>query len=408
MSTIGIQLIKTGGRPAGFDYIRLGLSIAVIAFHSFTVSYPYGGDGEHPLWTGSLAPLCFSIVPAFFALSGFLVAGSLQRNDLPSFLTLRALRIFPALFVEVVLSALILGPLITTLPLSEYFLSQMFREYFLNVLGDIHYYLPGVFDNLPIQKWVNIQLWTVPFELQCYIGLSLLALARMHKRPVLFMALVIAVSVGHFAHGLISHHFYPFIGGPPGNFLILSFLFGVGLYSLRDRIPFRWSYFMIAAVIAYVFLSYGVTHYLALLPLSYVTVFLGLCEPPRTSIVLAADYSYGMYLYGFPIQQTIDYFLPDARIWYVNFVLSVIVAACFAAFSWHIIEKRVLARKKGAVKFVQGLTLSHSGLRKLFQWDISWGVKTSHDQVDPLSGSPVWTVNVRHGSKPARPDQAST
>ena len=158
-----------------------------------------------------------------------------------------------------------------------------------------------------IQKWVNIQLWTVPFELQCYIGLSLLALARMHKRPVLYMALIIAVSVGAFAHGLISHHFYPGYGRPSGSFLILSFLFGVGLYSLRDRIPFFWSNFMIAAVLAYVFLSHGATHYLALLPLSYVTVFLGLCEPPRTPIVLGADYSYGMYLYGFPIQQTIAY-----------------------------------------------------------------------------------------------------
>src|ERR1700712_2196271 len=116
MGTLGIQLTKTGGRPAGFDYIRLGLSVAVILFHSFTVSY--GVSGEGVLWNWPLGPLSFSIVPAFFALSGFLVAGSLQRNDLASFLTLRAIRIFPALFVEVVLSALILGPLFTTLPLS--------------------------------------------------------------------------------------------------------------------------------------------------------------------------------------------------------------------------------------------------------------------------------------------------
>jgi len=406
VNTFGIQLVETGGRPAGFDYIRLSLAVAVIAFHSFTVSYGHNGEGL--LWTGPLGPLCFAAVPAFFALSGFLVAGSLERNDLPSFLTLRGLRIFPALFVEVVLSALILGPLITTLSLSDYFSNQMFREYFLNVLGDIHYYLPGVFDNPPSPKWVNIQLWTVPFELESYIWISLLALARMHKRPALYMALVIVASVGVFAHGLISHHFYLGTDRPSGSFLILSALFGAGLYLLRDRIPFRWSYFIIAAVLAYVFLSHGATHYLSLLPLSYVTVFLGLCDPSRTFVVRGADYSYGMYLYGFPIQQTIAFLLPDTRIWYVNFALSVIVAACFAAFSWHVIEKRVLAQKKGAVKFVQGLALSHPVLRKLFQWEISWGDKRSHNKVDPLSGSPAWTVNVRHGSKPTRPDQAIT
>lgn len=378
MVTFGMQLTKTGGRPAGFDYARLSLAIAVIAFHSFRVSY--GGASETAIWTGPIGPLFFSIVPAFFALSGFLVAGSLQRNDMPSFLTLRALRIFPALFVEVVLSALILGPIFTVLPLSVYFSSNIFHEYFLNILGDIHYFLPGVFDNLPCPNLINLQLWTVPFELKCYIGLSLLALARMHKRPVLYMALVIAVSLGAFAHEIISHHLYPGYGRPSGDFLILSFLLGVGLYNLRERIPFSWSNFIIAAVLAYVFLSHGATIYLSLLPIAYVTVFLGLCDPPRTSIVLGADYSYGMYLYGFPIQQTITFLLPDARIWYVNFMLSVIASACFAAFSWHVIEKRILAQKKVAVKFAQRLALSHPALCKLFQWQINRGAKPSYDQ----------------------------
>ncbi len=363
MNTLGKQLIKAAGRPAGFDYMRLGLAIAVIWFHTFTV-----GNIERQLWTGPLGPICFAGVPAFFIMSGFLVAGSLQRNDLPSFLTLRALRIFPALIVEVVLSALILGPLITTLPLSAYFSNQMFRDYFLNVLGDIHYNLPGVFEHLPYAKWVNVQLWTVPFELKGYLGLALLALARMHKRPILYMTMVMTVALGAFAHELISHHFYPGYGRPSGAFVILSFLFGVGLFNLRDRIPFSWSIFPIAAILAYILLSHNETHYLAMLPLAYVTVFLGLCDPPRTSVVLGTDYSYGMYLYGFPIQQTIVFLLPGLRFWYVNFIFGVILAACFAAFSWHLVEKRVLTRKTEAVKFVQGL-VRHSILRQLFQWE---------------------------------------
>lgn len=382
MRTLGMQLARTGGRPAGFDYMRLGLSIAVIAFHSVTVSS--GALAEKALWMGPLGPLCFLVVPAFFALSGFLVAGSLQRNDLPSFLTLRALRIFPALLVEVVLSAIVLGSLFTTLPLSEYFSSSMFREYFLNVLGDIHFYLPGVFIQPPYPSWVNIQLWTIPFELQCYIGLSLLALARLHKRPVLYMALVVAASLAIFAHDVISQHYYPGFGRPAGHFVLLSFLFGVGLYNLRDRIPFSAAGCIIAAIAAYVLLLHGVTVYLALLPIAYLTVFLGLCDPPRTAFVLGADYSYGMYLYGFPIQQAVAFALPSTRLWYLNFGISVVVAACFAAFSWHVIEKQVLAYKKGAVKFTQGLALSHPALRTLFQWEISRDVKTPRAQAKTL------------------------
>lgn len=367
MTTLGMQLQKTGGRPAGFDYLRLGLAVAVIAFHTYIVCY--GTAGEFVIWSSPLGPLFFSIVPAFFALSGFLVAGSLQRNDLPSFLTLRAIRIFPALGVEVVLSALILGPIFTTLPIGQYFSNDMFRQYFLNVLGDIHYYLPGVFDNLPFAGWINAQLWTVPHELQCYIGLSLLALARMHKRPVWYMVLVGSLCIAAVAYDLIGHHIYPGYGRPSGGFVILSFLFGVGLYNLRDRIPFSWIGLLIAAALACFFLTHhGIIH-LAVLPIAYVTVFLGLCDPRRSFFVLGADYSYGMYLYGFPIQQTVSALLPHLRFWYVNLVLSVILSACFAAFSWHVIEKPILGRKKGAVKFAQGLALRHPALRKLFQWD---------------------------------------
>ena len=369
MRTLGIQFAGTGGRPAGFDYMRLGLALAIVLFHSCTVCY--GPDAERALWQSPAGQLCFMIVPAFFALSGFLVAGSLQRNDLPAFLTLRALRIFPALVVEVTLSAVILGSVLTTLPLSEYFSSPMLYSYFLNIAGDIHYHLPGVFGNLPTATWVNLQLWTIPFELRCYIGLSLLALLRLHKRPVLFLALVTTASVGICAHGLITHHVYPGYGVPHGPYLILSFLFGVGLYSLRERIPFSWAGSLIAFVIAYLLLSHGQTIYLAIPFISYVTIFLGLCNPPRTSIILGADYSYGIYLYGFPIQQTVAELLPGTRIWFVNFLLSVIVTACFAAFSWHMIENPVLARKKRAVRFVQSLALSHPVLRKVFQWEIA-------------------------------------
>jgi peptidoglycan/LPS O-acetylase OafA/YrhL len=380
MDTFGIQLARTGGRPAGFDYMRLGLACGVLGFHSVMISY--GRTVENEFWDGPLGPLCFAIVPAFFALSGFLVAGSLQRNDLPSFLTLRALRIFPALCVEVVLSALVLGSLFTTLPLSQYFASPQLHAYFLNIVGDIHYFLPGVFENLPSPRWVNVQLWTVPFELQCYIGLSLLALARLHKRPLLYMFVATAVSVAAFVHGFIAHDIYPGHGRPPGNFLILAFLFGVGLYNLRDRVPFSWVGFVITACLSYLLLSHGPTIYLAILPISYATVFLGLCDPPRTSIILGADYSYGLYLYGFPIQQSIAFLFPGMRIWYVNLVLSLIVTGCFAAFSWHVIEKPVLSRKKGAVKFAQSVALSHPALRKLFQWEISWRVAPSSKQAE--------------------------
>src|ERR1700761_7226647 len=122
------------------------------------------------------------LLPMFFALSGFLVAGGHERsNTLITFFGLRIFRIMPALTVEVLLSALILGPLLTTVTRTDYFVNPEFWSYFLNVIGGIHYYLSGVFLANPVTV-VNGQLWTVRWELVCYIVLAVLAIAGIFQR----------------------------------------------------------------------------------------------------------------------------------------------------------------------------------------------------------------------------------
>src|SRR5262249_49082197 len=106
MPTLGARLALANDRPSGFDYLRLGLAVSIIAWHGVVVCYGYASEAN--LWLGPIGPLGWFLVPSFFALSGFLVMGSLYRNDLLSFLALRGLRIFPALAVELLLSAFII------------------------------------------------------------------------------------------------------------------------------------------------------------------------------------------------------------------------------------------------------------------------------------------------------------
>jgi len=178
--TIGERLSATRGRTTGFDYLRAGLSISVIGFHSIVTSY--GLVHAHGVWNGWWRPFIAVILPAFFALSGFLVSASLIRcRTIEGFLTLRVLRLVPALFFEVMISALILGSLLTDFTLRDYFASPLFRTYWLNILGDIHFQLPGLFLDNPDPNVVNHQLWTIPVELKCYLaitGISLIGFAR--------------------------------------------------------------------------------------------------------------------------------------------------------------------------------------------------------------------------------------
>jgi len=116
----------------GFDWLRIGLSLGVILLHSFHTAY-----GPSPyLATNWSSPFWAFILPAFFAASGFMVAGSAMRTqDVKVFLGFRGLRIVPALAVETTLCAFIFGPLLTSLAITQYFTSFDTYEYTGNIVG---------------------------------------------------------------------------------------------------------------------------------------------------------------------------------------------------------------------------------------------------------------------------------
>lgn len=329
------------GASTGFDYLRIVLAVAVICWHSIIVVD--GRDVE--AWAGGGRTFAAIILPMFFCLSGFLVAGSLQRTPLlKDFLLLRAIRIMPALAVEVLLSALILGVLVTSLPLSEYLSSDVFRIYFLNIFGHIQYHLPGVFETNPFAHIVNLSLWTVPFELECYIALSVLILLKWERRVWLFVMLsALAILWLTFDAYAIREAMQSL--RPKGKGLILAFLLGVLCYHLRYRIVYSPALFWGSLTLSLVLLSQAWLQYLALPLVAYVTVYLGLQNPPRKTFVLRGDYSYGLYLFAFPLQQ-LQVQLMGGGSYLANISFAVGFGMLYAAFSWHVVEKPILRRKK--------------------------------------------------------------
>jgi peptidoglycan/LPS O-acetylase OafA/YrhL len=304
----------------------------------------YGPAAERVFWEGWLRPIPYFIIPSFFALSGFLVAGSLARNRIHEFLALRVLRIAPALTVEVFISAFIIGVATTTLPLSGYFSDPLFARYFFNIIGHIQYRLPGVFDGMPAGSFVNLQLWTVPYELRCYVLIVVVGLAGILKFPKILMTLLFCTPF--LATAVDYRSFSAVDAGPNGTTLVLAFFLGVTLYYLRDNISFSRGLLAIALISAWACSTFVETKYIAVLPIAYATVVIGLLNPRRGLLVAGADYSYGMYLYGFPVQQTVSYFLPHQRFWYINLVLSLVGSGLLAFLSWTMVEARVLGRKR--------------------------------------------------------------
>ena len=225
--TILDEIQKGSGVTAGFDYLRFGLALAVLVWHSIILT-----SGSlavyHALWSGPFRCLVAAILPMFFALSGFLVAGSLARTRLHQFATLRVLRLAPALAVEVTLSALVLGALFTTQTLRDYLTSPELGGYFGNILGLVHFTLPGVFEHNRVPRVVNSQLWTIPFELECYVSLAIVSLLMGLRHRRIFVALLVLFSLAATAGAVLKNSVSPF-GPLQGRVLVVAFLAGVGI-----------------------------------------------------------------------------------------------------------------------------------------------------------------------------------
>lgn len=310
MESVGTALGRHKGLGPGFDLLRIGLAISVLWYHSFVITGIMEQLSGSVLWF-----YVYSVMPMFFALSGFLIAGSAERLNLSNFLINRGLRIVPALAVEIAISALIIGPIFTTVALGDYFRDAEFWHYFTNIIGWIQYTLPGVFLDHHSAGVVNQSLWTVPFEVGCYVLISLVIVFRLSGKPWLILlvaAAMLVVPVLFQAAGLVNER-----GKTPytllnyalftrGSLLFPSFLLGAYFYYVRNKIPFSKG-LAVACVAACCAMAVagndGWRSYYALnlvsVPMQvYLTVFIGCCTVPKVPFYSKGDYSYGIYLYG--------------------------------------------------------------------------------------------------------------
>ncbi len=280
MQSLGNVLDRHRGVGPGFDTLRLMLAIMILCWHSNLASY--GTDDW--AWRGFLGFYARPLLPVFFAISGFLVMGSAFRtDDLRRFLTLRGLRIVPALAVEITLSALVLGPVLTTLPFSDYVTSPSFHEYFGNVIGRISYFLPGVFETNPYPGVVNVSLWTIPLEILCYILLGVLMLAGLFKRRIAMTVFVAILTCACITWDLLQTPELMLPGRTTPQLLVASYLFGNLLYLWKDKIPFSRIMFGACLCIGLLFVRVSGLTYVASLCLVYCIIYLGLTPLPKNS-----------------------------------------------------------------------------------------------------------------------------
>lgn len=337
------------GRDNNFNLIRIVAALAVLVTHSFAL---VAGTGDAEPFRDRLGMTIGSIsVDVFFITSGFLVTASLlTRQSTIEFIWARVLRIFPALLVMLLLTVFALGAFFTSLPLPSYFSDPKIYSYLVKcstLFAGVAYDLPGVFDANPYRNAVNGSLWTMPHEIHMY---SILAIVWVSLRLTpefrlrAFELVIVTIAVAGGAHVLASHFYSP----TESQFarLFFSFFTGAAFYVLKERIRLSRSFFwfFVAALlfaivnkhaffVVYIFTIAYILFYLAYIPSGYIRKYNQL-----------GDYSYGVYIYAFPIQQSVAALIPKVSVLHMT-LISAAATLFLAAFSWHLLERRALNLK---------------------------------------------------------------
>jgi peptidoglycan/LPS O-acetylase OafA/YrhL len=329
-----------------FHLLRLIAATLVIVHHSYELL------GIHYDWFSALTGMDnFGglAVRSFFIISGFLITASLLRApSIPKYLLNRVLRIFPALAVVVILAVFVLGPLLTRLPLGEYFTNPQTWAYLKNLyLIDLQFALPGVFTTNPALPAVNGSFWTLPFEFIVYLVLAMLfVLGVLRLNVVLFLVLLLFALdqrlVQYFGlQGAFLSMPYQYIGSFWGAFFLGSLV-----YLLKERFPLQRNvfYFLLGLAVVSTHTAGAKVVYFFALP--YIIIYLAYAYfPPGAWLNRFGDISYGTYLYAFPVQQTILYFTGKSLHPLEFLALAAPITWLLAYLSWTWVERPALRLK---------------------------------------------------------------
>jgi len=323
-----------------YTVIRLLLACLVLFGHSFAltrevpgINDPFQkiiGDGE---WTGSVA------VNIFFFISGLLITSSyVRRNNLGNYIQARIFRIYPAYIICAFLGTMFVGGTFTTLALTKYFKNPETAGYLISnlLLWKPLFFLPGVFEQIRNHS-INGSVWTLPGELRCYVLVGILGVLGILKSPLKANATIFFLLV----LGFYNFNLVPMLSDNSMNLKpALYFTIGVLCFINAKYIPLNW--YIYIPIIGLYAISLHSKWNLVFMPLllCYGTILIAY----KTKYLFAnsyGDFSYGVYIYAFPVQQVFVALLPNWNA-YQNFIVSLPTTLLLGVASWFIIEKNCI------------------------------------------------------------------
>jgi peptidoglycan/LPS O-acetylase OafA/YrhL len=317
------------GRLRGLAQVRLGLVLIVIGVQSLEVSQSFGRLAYTPLWI--LGP---AAIAGLFACLGFSLAASRDERDGPEFLARSAIRAIPAMLFAMIGAFAVLGPLVSSIPVPEYFTRSESWAYLLNLALLPRSGLPGVFEFNNLANVVNEITWVFPaFVLTVASGYA----ATGRRRDVMLVGgtftILLAAGLADYA-GLLSD---PFALSSTHRFLARSIgaisagQFGIACFLLRDRIAVSLPLAVAAAALVGAIAVFGDRSWADMLlaqygigvVCAYLAIYVATLRlPSPAGVTLLAPLVAPLFAFSFPIQQLVIQFGSRDQSWLMNFIIA--------------------------------------------------------------------------------------
>ena len=331
------------GKTNCFDAIRYYLSIIVVLSHFYIIM----GSGELDWITNS-----GQAVSGFFVLSGFLVFYSFYRKpNLKTYIKTRARRLIPP-YLFIICLCLVIGMVMTTLPLGDFLTSSQLYKYLvanLSFMNFIEPCMPGVFESNALPT-INGSLWTMKVEIMLYatVPITYFFFKRYNKAVVLAVIFALSIAYSQVFLWLYSNTgkaIYEIMHRQIGTQLIY-FYSGTAILFYFDWFQRHIKILLPTALILYVVL-YKVPGLDILSPFVFAVLIIGIAYNFKYLNFLGRfdNVSYGLYLFHFPIIQVVAACrLQDISIW-LALAVSLVAITAVSYFSWYVIENPILKKK---------------------------------------------------------------
>ncbi|MBL4785520.1 MAG: acyltransferase [Cohaesibacteraceae bacterium] len=343
------------GRDNNFNLIRFLAAFAVVVTHSASIVH---GDGARELlYVETGYSLGHHAVNVFFVVSGFLIAQSFIRSrDIIDYVCARILRLIPGLVVAAFVTAFIIGPLVTTVSLGTYFQSLstwLYVPLVGSVMAENTLILNGVFSAAPFSGEINTPLWTLRWEALAYMGVAVLGLAGLLQSRWRFGAVLLMFTGIYLGISVFTELRTQYDAVDHVLRFSYCYLTGTGFYIYRKYIPLNFV-LAISSWVATVLLNDTVFYQLMLIfSLGYTAFWLAYI--PRGSIHQfnkIGDFSYGIYIYGFPLSQLVILAFPDiGQVGNVLIATPAIIAT--AALSYYYVEAPMMKIRHRIAQFIR-------------------------------------------------------